>query len=114
MRNPGFGILAGPAGGKGRAALSVVLLVLVLNTGIWGVSAVVPPGAPDIVEPSPTQVSFTQPAPAPGSFVTGNPFPVPLPAWTVIGVVMIGAAVAALVLLRRRNEYVPRARRLRK
>lgn len=112
MHYPGSFVL--PAPGKGRAVVSVALLVLALNTAIAGVSAVVPAGAPDIVEPPAPQVSFTQPAPAPGFSVMGDSFSVPLPAWTVIGLVMIGAVVAAFFLLRRRNEYVPRSRRLRK
>ncbi|MDH7510797.1 MAG: hypothetical protein QHH04_07120 [Methanolinea sp.] len=114
MCNPGSIVPPGPAGRKGRAVLVVTLLFLALNAGIVGVSAVVPPGAPDIAEPSPTQVSFTQPAPAPGFSVTGDSFSVPFFAWMVIGMVMIGAVVVAFFLLRRPDEYVPRSRRLRK
>ncbi|HOS82341.1 MAG TPA: hypothetical protein PK445_06405 [Methanolinea sp.] len=117
MRNPGSFVLQ--AGRQGRAVLSLALLVLALNAAVAGVSAVVPPGAPDIVEPQPTQTpftqaSFTQPAPAHGYSVVGDSFSVPLPAWTVIGLVMIGAVVVAFFLLRRPDEYVPRSKRLRK
>jgi len=112
MRNPGSFVLQ--AGRQGRAVLSLYLLVLALNAAVAGVSAVVPPGAPDIVEPQPTQTPFTQPAPAHGYSVVGDSFSVPLPAWTVIGLVMIGAVVVAFFLLRRPDEYVPRSKRLRK
>jgi len=112
MRNPGSFVLQ--AGRQGRAVLSLALLILALNTAVAGVSAVVPPGAPDIVEPQPTQTPFTQPAPAHGYSVVGDSFSVPLPAWTVIGLVMIGAVVVAFFLLRRPDEYVPRSKRLRK
>lgn len=112
MRNPGSFVLQ--AGRQGRAVLSLALLILALNTAVAGVSAVVPPGAPDIVEPQPTQTPFTQPAPVHGYSVVGDSFSVPLPAWTVIGLVMIGAVVVAFFLLRRPDEYVPRSKRLRK
>ncbi|MEM2124472.1 MAG: hypothetical protein QXL43_04010 [Methanolinea sp.] len=105
-----------PAAGTERALFRAVLAASLAIPWILATTAValVPPGAPDFVEPLPTTGTAAVQE-QPGSTTTQGGTPtVPLYAWTIVGFSMIVVAIAALYFIRRRETYVPRAKRLQK
>lgn len=105
-----------PAAGAERALFHAVLAASLAIPWILTTTAValVPPDAPDFVEPLPTTGIATVQEQS-SSFIThGGTFSVPLYAWTIVGFSMIVMAIAALYFNRRRESYVPRAKRLQK
>jgi len=110
----GYYFSQGKSMDNNHAVSFITVLALAANLVVAGVTAVVPPGAQDFNVSSTPPMSFAGPAPAPGSPGPAGGFSVPLPVWTAAGLVLIGAALVALVILRREKGYVPRAKRLRK
>jgi hypothetical protein len=114
MRFSGYNFSQGMSMDKNHAVYFITVLALAANLVVAGVTAVVPPGAQDFNVSSTQPMSFAGPAPAHESPVPEGGFSVPLPVWTTAGLVLIGAALAALVILRRQKTYVPRTKRLQK
>jgi len=88
--------------------------MLISGLFVQGALAVAPDDAPTLVNPPPSAdraPSITGIAVTP---IQGENFSLPLPVWTIIGIVLIAMAAAGFFLLRRPKAYEPRSIRLRK
>ncbi|MCU0631844.1 MAG: hypothetical protein MUC66_02575 [Methanolinea sp.] len=98
---------------KGSATL-LCLIVLISSLFVQGALAVAPDDAPILVNTPPSgdiPPSTTGTANTP---VHGVAFSLPLPIWTILGIVLIATAAAGFLLLQRPKVYEPRSKRLQK